>query len=91
MNSVNLANKVWKQIKMYSILPTKPLLEKIVKDEAPEGTPEFVVKNAYDRVCDRMDKTAAAMKVWQKNQEDQENLNKLHALLNEPIKEGSLT
>ncbi len=61
MNSVTLANKVWKKVKMHSVCPTPVMLEQFTREEA-EDTPESVIINAIMKIQNRLDMLAQLQK-----------------------------
>jgi hypothetical protein len=90
MNSVNLANKVWKEVRQFSIVPTKELLRKFVDDAADPDDPKFVAAMAFLRIWKRMEEIRAANAAWRKDEKNMELLERLQYLTVTPIQEGSV-
>lgn len=56
MNSVQLANKVWKEIRQHSMLPSPAMLAHFVKKSASKEMPDLIVENAIHRIQERINK-----------------------------------
>lgn len=89
VNSVTVANKVWQEVKGYSIFPTEKLLRKVVEDAVPEDTPKHVVDNAYNRVWARIKECSSLTKRLAQNH-TQSDYERLAYLTTHPIKEGPI-
>lgn len=93
MNSVKLANIVWKKVRQYSIFPSDDLLRDVVYKESPES-PEHVKENAFIRILERSNALKNLQeqlkKVDPQSKEGQEILDKIGRLSISPIREGEI-
>ncbi len=94
MNSVELANIVWDEIKGYSVVPTLPLLKEVIARKVGFDTEKHVIQNAYDRVVKKMEEVDVLYRLLDgkdfSTPLSQSTLKRIEVMMKEPIRPGPI-